>query len=159
VSRFRFRLQRVLKLREDAERARATALASAQVDANDARDTRNHVADTRAAGQRTLQEASSAGNTVGTLQQMQFVLGAIDARLSIAESGVVTAESLVRHAQDELRSAFQAKHAVDMLRTKQELAHENAARQLDQLQMNEIALTRFHNADKSASDSERSTNG
>lgn len=159
MSRFRFRLQRVLELREEAERARAAALGDAEGQATAARDTRDAIASVRSAGQVQLSDASSSGTTVGALQQMQYVLGALDVRLELANSSVTTADSLVRRAQDELREAFQARHALDTLRDKQADAHRAAELTADRAAMDEIALTRFHNTDSTPTDPERSTNG
>lgn len=159
MSRFRFRLQRVLESREQAERARSVALAEAEGQANAARDARDAIVHVRNAGQLTLSNASNSGSTVGALQQMQFVLGALDERLVLADSSVVTADSLVRRAQDELRSAFQARYALDTLREKQEEVHRTAELGADRALMDEIALTRFHTADSTPTDPERSTNG
>ena len=159
MSRFRFRLQRVLELREEAERARSVALADAEGQATAARDVRDTIADARDAGKQTLTNASNSGTMVGTLQQMQFVLGALDERLEQADSSIVTADSLVKRAQDELRTAYQAKHALSTLRDKQEETHRASAQATDRARMDEIALTRFQNADTPPSDPERSTNG
>jgi len=159
MRRFKFRLQRVLELREEAERARSLALASAQGNADAARVTRNAIASARAAGHQTLTTASTGGTKVGALQQMQYVLGALDIRLQLADSSLVTADSLVRRAQDELRSAFQAKHALHTLREKQAEAHRTAEVVTDRALMDEVALTRFHNADTTPTDSERTDNG
>ena len=159
MSRFRFRLQRVLELREEAERARSLALSQAESDASAARNVRDTIADVRNAGHLTLTNASNSGSTVGALQQMQFVLGALDERLVLADTSVVTADSLVRRAQDELRTAFQARHALHTLREKQEDAHRTAELGADRARMDEIALTRFHTADSTPTDPERSTNG
>ena len=159
MTRFKFRLQRVLELREEAERARSVALADAEGEANAARDVRDAIADARDTGHQTLTNASNTGTTVGALQQMQFVLGALDERLELADSSVVTADSLVKRAQDELRSAFQAKHAISTLREKQQEVHRAAALGTDRALMDEIALTRFNNADTTPTDPERSTNG
>jgi flagellar export protein FliJ len=159
MSRFKFRLQRVLELREEAERARAIALNAAQHEAATARAARDSIAQAHTAGQQTLAQASNSGSPVGALQQMQYVLTALDSRLQVADNGVITADSLVRRAQDELRGAFQARHALQMLREKQELDHQTATRSTEQSEMNEIALTRFHNTDTTPTDSERSTHG
>jgi flagellar export protein FliJ len=159
MSRFKFRLQRVLELREEAERARSVALANAQGQADAARDTRDAIADARTAGHASLSNASNTGSSVGALQQMQFVLGALDVRLQLADSSVVTADSLVRRAQDELRVAFQARQTLHTLREKQHEAHRAAEVGADRLLMDEIALTRFHNTDTTPTDPERTTNG
>lgn len=157
MSRFRFRLQRVLELREEAERARSIALGAAEGQAVAARDTRDVIQQVRATNQSTLTTASNIGSTVGALQQMQYVLSALDVRLQLANSSVITAESLVRRAQDELRDAFQARHALDVMRDKQSAAHHAAQQSADRALMDEIALTRFHNTDTSPTDSERSS--
>jgi len=159
MNRFRFRLQRVLELREEAEKARAIALVSAQSQATTARDARDAIAHARAINHESITTASNTGCTVGELQQMQYVLGALDVRLQFADSGVVTADSMVRHAQDELRTAFQARHALDTLKDKQAEAHHTAAQDADRVLMDEIALTRFHHTDTTPTSSERSTNG
>lgn len=156
---FRFRLQKLLELREEAERARARALSSAQHHAQSARDARDAIVEAREAGITSVAEATASGTSVGTLRQMQFVLGAMDEQIKAADNGIVTAESLVRHAQDELRTAFQARHALDTLREKQADAHRAAAQGADRALMDEIALTRFHNNGTSSPDPERNTNG
>lgn len=158
MSHFRFRLQRVLELREEAERARAMALTAAQQSAEAARSARDAIDTARAAGMQTLADASSSGAQVGTLQQMQLVLGVIDARLSSANGAVVTAESLVRRAQDELRDAFQARQALDTLREKQHESHRQAEAMADRTLMDEIALTRFQSAESTTSEPERTSN-
>jgi len=159
MSRFRFRLQRLLELREEAEKARAIALVSAQGQATAARETRDAIAQVRAINHESLTTASNTGCTVGALQQMQFVLGALDVRLQFADSSVVTADSMVRHAQDELRTAFQARRALDTLKDRQSEAHHTAAQDADRALMDEIALTRFHHTDTTPTDTERTTNG
>lgn len=159
MSRFRFRLQRVLELREEAERARAVALSDAEGKASAAREERDAIVEARSAGRDSIASASQVGNTVGTLMQMQFVLNAMDTRIQVANSGVMTADSLVRRAQDELRAAFQARHALHTLREKQELAHRAAVEQRERATMDEIALTRFLNADTPSTDPEQTSNG
>lgn len=158
---FRFRLQKLLQLREEAERARALALTSAQHHAQSVRAARDAIVEAREAGTASVADAAASGTSVGTLRQMQFVLGAMDEQIKAADHGIVTAESLVRHAQDELRTAFQARHALDVLREKQSEAHKAAELGADRALMDEIALTRFHNSTTSTSspDPERSTNG
>ncbi len=159
MSRFKFRLQRVLELREEAERARATALNTAEAEATAARALRGAIDDARTAGHASLTVASNSGSSVGALQQLQYVLGALDIRLQLATTSVITAESLVRRAQDELRQAFQARHALGTLREKQAEAHRAAELTADRVAMDEIALTRFHHADTTPPDPERTTNG
>ncbi len=152
---FRFRLQRVLELREEVERARAIMLAQAEVRAAAAREARDHIAAAREAGRDTVAGATTSGTTVGTLRQMQYVLGALDTQVQQADSSIVTADSVVRHAQDALRSAFQARRTLDTLREKQQGAHRAAEQHADRVLMDEIALTRFHTTDTSPPDPER----
>jgi len=155
TKRFRFRLQRVLELREEAERTRATALAQAQGQASAAREARDGIIAIREAGRESVANATTGGTNVGTLRQMGYVLGALDTRLQQADSSIVTADSAVRHAQDELRSAFQARRALDTLREKQEGAHRAAEQHADRVLMDEIALTRFTTTNTSPTDPER----
>ncbi len=159
MSRFKFRLQRVLELREEAERARAVALTAAEAEAASAREHRGAIETARTAGHASLTDASNSGSSVGALQQLQYVLGALDVRLQLATTSVITAESMVRRAQDELREAFQARHALGTLREKQAEAHRVADLTADRVAMDEIALNRFHHTDTTSTDPERSTNG
>ena len=109
----------------------------------------------RDAGRESVASATTSGTSVGTLRQMDFVLGALDTRLQQADSSIVTADSVVRHAQDALRSAYQARRALDTMREKQENAHRAAELTADRVLMDEIALTRFHTTDTTPTDPER----
>jgi flagellar export protein FliJ len=159
MTRFTFRLQRVLDLRADVQRAKSIALAKASHEAQLARDARDEIAALCQQSLSSLQASTGDGSNVGSLRQLQFMLSALDARLALAESGMVTADSLMRNAQDALTTAFQARHALHTLREKQRDDHITRATAVERATMDDIALTRFHHTDSPHSDSERLTHG
>lgn len=140
----KFRLQRVLELREQAERARAVALAQAEQGAQAARDERDALQAARERQAEALAQPGEAATSVGMLRHARFVLEALDVRIVGAEGVVTTAESLVRRAQDELRAAYTAKRALELLKEKHVASARQAERTADQARMDDIALTRFH---------------
>ena len=74
----------------------------------------------------------------------ELVIEALDVRIAGANAQVVTAESLVKRAQDELREAFTARRALERLKEKHVHSVQHAERTADQALMDDIALTRFH---------------
>jgi flagellar export protein FliJ len=160
MSRFRFRLQRVLQLRADIERSRAVALSQATQEAQTVRSARDEIAALCDRNKASLQAAPLDRTRIGSLQQMQFMLTALDARLAAAEGSVVTAHSLVRNAQDALTTAFQARRALETLREQQRATHTAQQQAADRAAMDDIALTRFHHAESlTPPDTEHLTHG
>lgn len=140
----RFRLQRVLDLREQAQQARAVALAQAEQVADAARRERDALEAARDAQSIASECAGGRPVSVGMLRHAQFVLDTLDVRIAGAQSGVVTAESLVKRAQDELHEAYKARRALELLKEKHVAAVQHGERTADQALMDGIALTRFH---------------
>ena len=140
----KFRLQRVLELREQAERARAVALAQAEQGAQAAREEREALRAARDAQAEAAARPGDEAMSVGMLRHARFVLEALDLRIGGADQAVTTAESLVRRAQDELREAFVAKRALELLKEKHVASAHEAERTADRQRMDDIALTRFH---------------
>jgi flagellar protein FliJ len=159
MTRFRFRLQRVLELREQAEQARARALAEARAEADAATRAHDAVAAMRVAGADALASATRDGTRVGTMHQLQYLLGHLDVRERITQQGVVTAESLVRRAQDELRAAHVDKRALEILRERGVAANRAAEVAQDRALMDDIALTRHHAAASDTTTDGRTTHG
>lgn len=140
----RFRLQRVLDLREQAQQARAVALSQAEQAADDARRERDALEAARDAQCIAQECAGGQPVSVGMLRHAQFVLDALDVRIAGAHAGVTTAESLVRRAQDALHEAYKARRALELLKEKHVAAVQHGERTADQALMDDIALTRFH---------------
>jgi flagellar protein FliJ len=156
---FTFRLQRVLELREQVEQSRAQALGEARTEAIAAASAHAAVQSLQSAGSDALADAVRLGANVGTMHQLQFLLNQLAARESLARQGLVTAESLVRRAQDELRAAHADRRALDVLRDRQLASHRTAETAADRAQMDEIALTRFHASGATPTTEDSVTNG
>jgi flagellar FliJ protein len=153
---FRFRLQRVLDMRERTERDAATALVAAEEQAELARAEQERLraarevlahhalANPTASQELTGEEPSASGDvSVGALRTLQFLLGRLDERVEAAADAAASAEDVVSQKQDALRSAFRDRRALDRLREKQLEDWKAAASAADRNLMDDIALSRF----------------
>jgi flagellar FliJ protein len=141
---FRFRLQRVLELRERRERDAATALTRAQDAAAAARRDAAALAAARAelAAERPAASATG-GMAVGALHNLAFLLDHMDARVARAGAAVHSAEGAVGAHEQALREAFRDRRTLDRLRERHQDAWRSGAAAADRQHMDEIALTRF----------------
>jgi flagellar FliJ protein len=136
---FRFRLQRVLELREEHEQSVATQLVQARDVASAAREVR----DTLESARTDLAAQGRQPASVGELQNLSFLMEQLDVRMTDAHSAVGDADEAVDRVQSELRAAFQDRRAIDLLRERHLESWKAAETQLDRQTMDEIALTRF----------------
>lgn len=140
---FRFRLQRVLELREEHEQARARELASAQDAADAARREQDALAALRDSSRDELEAAHAETPRVGHLHQLGFVLQSLDQRVERATETVHAADGVVDAAQRALVDAARDRQVLDRLKERHAEAWRAEEAQKDRLQMDEIALARF----------------
>lgn len=140
---FKFRLQRVLELREKREQAQALELAKAEEAATAARQQRDTLQELHTASRQQLSTAHQADPTVGHLHHLGFVLNALDERLGHAAQSVTTAEGVVSTARVSLEVAARDRRVLDRLKDKHEDAHRVVESHRDRVTMDEIALARF----------------
>jgi flagellar FliJ protein len=140
---FKFRLQRVLELREKSEQARARAVRDATDGADDARRRQAAIAALRTLQRDTLSAAARGHITAGELQHVQFLIGALDDRLLQAADDVRDAERAVADAQDALQRASRDRRVLDRLRERHSERWHDVTTQQDRTMMDEIALTQF----------------
>jgi flagellar FliJ protein len=140
---FRFRLQRILELREQAEEARARQLADAQDVASDARRERDALEAVRQHSDASVRAAQQQAPRVGHLQQLGMVMQALDARVATAGQQVVHAESEVRSAQARLDDAARDRMVLDRLKDRHTTEWRAQEALKDRVGMDEIALARF----------------
>jgi len=143
MTRFTFRLQRLLELREQREQAVARSLADAERSAEAARAARGALQAVRAANAEQLMSAYPASRTVGDFRHLGYVLDQLDHRIDAAAATVATAEGEVRHAQGALTDAFRERRVLDRLRERHLDVWKAASVQLDRQLMDDIALARF----------------
>jgi flagellar FliJ protein len=146
---FKFRLQRVLEMRERHERDAATALAAAQ----DAAAAAQRAADVLAAARAELAAGALGGTAttrgagpgaaVGALRTHAFLLDRMDEQVAAAGAAARAAEGVVGAREDGLRAAFRDRRTLDRLRERHEGAWRALAVAADRQQMDEIALVRF----------------
>ncbi len=140
---FKFRLQRVLELREEHEQAKARLLATAQDAADAARREQEALAHVRASSRAELEAAHAEAPRVGHLHQLGFVLQSLDQRLLAANETVSNADEVVLGAQGELTEAARDRRVLDRLKEKHAEVWRAEEAQKDRLLMDEIALSRF----------------
>ncbi len=151
---FKFRLQRVLELREEHEQAKARVLATAQDAADEARRQQESLAAVRANSRAEVEAAHSEAPRVGHLHQLGFVLQSLDQRLLVATETVLTAEHVVQQAQGALTEAARDRRVLDRLKERHAEVWRAEEAQKDRLLMDEIALSRFsQKADTASADS------
>jgi flagellar protein FliJ len=140
---FKFRLQRVLELREQSEQARARAVREATDSADDARRRQDAITALRTLQRDALTAAARGFITAGELQHLQFVIGALDDRLVRAADDVRNAERVVTEAQAALQLASRDRRVLDRLKDRHSERWHDIATQQDRTMMDEIALTQF----------------
>jgi flagellar export protein FliJ len=142
MTRFNFRLQKVLDLKERHAQAAATQLSAAQLRADEARDARDALAAIRQAGGSQL-AAAHRETTAGQLQNISFLLEKLDQHVDQAAEVANVAQSGVTEAQVEFTLAHQAKRALDRLRERQLGDWQHTLMHDDRQQMDAFALSQF----------------
>lgn len=140
---FKFRLQRVLDLREQQEQAKARALASARDVAETAHRAKDEIAQLRDASKQQITVAASSGPRVGHLHQLDFVLASLDERVILAADAARLADDDVQSAQTLLESAARDRRILDRLKVRHADTWREESAQKDRVAMDEIALAQF----------------
>ena len=143
---FRFRLQKVLELREWRERERGAELASAQQAASDARALRDAMDAVHAAGLAQADAAHREGGSAGELQRLHAVIAQLEEHVQHADAATQEAERDALEALKEFTAAAQERFAIESLRERQQLAWRAARNSHEQKILDEVALTRRINA-------------
>lgn len=143
---FRFRLQRVLELREQREKAQAIMFAEAESAAEAAREEHQHIRSLYSEAMAKLATTRQADPTVGHLHHLGFVLNELDVRLGKAAEKVSIAEGVVAEARAMLDVAARDRRVMDRLKDKHEDVHRGEEAQRDRVLMDEIALGRYTRA-------------
>jgi flagellar FliJ protein len=149
---FKFRLQRVLELREENEQEKARLLATAEVVAGEARANRDELVRMREDSRGELLAAQTGHSRVGQLQQLNIVVVALEQRILLANDAVTTAEKLVADARHAVELAARDRQVLERLKEKHAQVWRMEELHADRQHMDEIALSRFgRNRDSKAS--------
>ncbi len=140
---FKFRLQRVLELREKREQAQAIQLANAEESASVARTQRDDLQALHTASRAQITSAHIADPTVGHLHHLGYVMSALDQRLGHASQTLTNAEGVVTDARISLEAAARDRRVLDRLKDKHTDAFRAEESHRDRIAMDEVALARF----------------
>lgn len=141
--RFKFRLQRILELREQHEQAQARQLASAQETAEQAAQAQASLAALRANSQAQVQATTQSEARVGHLHQLGTVLASLDERLVVAGDVCKEADAGVHKAKMMLEEAARDRRVLDRLKERHTGVWRTEEATKDRVQMDEVALTQF----------------
>jgi flagellar export protein FliJ len=139
---FKFRLQSVLDVRQQAERESAARLAEAENRADEARTAQRALESIRESGAEAM-HAAHATQTIGELRTMGYVLEHLGHHISDAQARVAAAEQVVAQARGHLTTALQARRVLSRLRDKHFENWKNEDNAQEMKQMDEFALARF----------------
>ena len=151
MAAFKFRLQSVLEVREQAERVSAAKLAEAENRADQARMAQRALESIRENGAEGMHRAHGS-QTVGQLRTIGYVLEQLGHHISDAQARVAAAEHVVAEARGDLTSALQARRVLTRLRDKHFENWKNDDSAQEMKQMDEFALARFARQAKNGTD-------
>ena len=139
---FRFKLQKVLELREQQEKQSAIGLAQARKDAAEANEAREDLQAAREAGRARLAQAHGTGGPVGHLQNLALVVGTVDHHIAAAEDECRKADERVVDSIKEFQQRFQERRTIDKLRSRRLEQWQSEQVKSEQKSMDELAVTR-----------------
>lgn len=140
---FRFRLQRLLELREQHEQARARELASARGVAEQASKKEELLEQIKQESLSQLRSAAVDAPRVGLLHQLGTALTSLDERLTDAKSAVKEADDGVRQAQELLDAAARDRRVLDRLKSRHADIWRIEESFKDRNRMDEVALMQY----------------
>lgn len=156
---FKFRLQRILELREQHEQSKARALVSARDTADVAHRAKEEIANLRDHSKQHISTTTNGGPRVGHLSQLGFVLASLDERVLLAADAAKLADSDVRKAQELLDEAARDRRVLDRLKSRHADTWRTESAHKDRVAMDEVALAQFsRKASVNAADDAASSN-
>jgi flagellar FliJ protein len=140
---FRFRLQRLLELRQLAQREAAIALATAKNAEEEARREQIAIAAERAAARELLLPPAGSHSRVSELRQVSVLLERLDASRAQAAYKVSKAENQVHQKQVQLGETVTKRRMLDRLKERQHEDWKQADERAERGVMDEIGRARF----------------
>jgi len=154
---FRFRLQRVLDLRQEAEQAASRTLGIARDAADAARRAQDELANVHESSREQIGATQQREPRIGHLRQLGVALQSLETRLESAVEQVQAADGVVAEAQSKLELAARDRRVLDRLKERHLTVWRAEEAQKDRLQMDEIALARFGRKQESRDDERASS--
>ncbi len=153
--RFKFSLQRLLVLREKAEKEAAIQLAQAQRAEESARDAKSALDDRRAEARDAVLPQPGTARTVAELRQAALLVEHLDGTLIGAREAISAAERSVQEQVGELGDRVRDRRVLDRLRERQHDDWKVADDRTEREVMDGIARTRIRDRDMKAQASQR----
>jgi flagellar FliJ protein len=152
---FRFRLQRLLDLKEKREQELARQLASARRDATSEAEQRDALATLRDASAAHVAAQAAGQATVGELASLQYTVSQLTEHVDVATQRTDAAREVVEARSVELSGAVQERQVLDRLRDRREEQHRAADSQAERARMDAVALSRFAARHSGANDTQQ----
>jgi flagellar protein FliJ len=141
--RFKFSLQRVLELREEAEHVAAIELASARAVADEARRVKEVLDARRAETRQALDSPPGRERRIAEVRQIYMLMEHLDTKVARADESVASAERGVENGQARLGETVKDRRVIDRLRERQMDAWRIAGDRVERETMDDIARARF----------------
>lgn len=154
---FRFRLQRVLQLREQYEQARAKELAAACDAADRAINAEAALQSMRTNSKLEIRNATDGGSRIGYLSRLDEALSSLEERLVVACDAVQEADAGVHQARLLLEEAARDRRVLDRLKSHHADTWRSEQAHQDRIRMDEVALVQYARKRGSQADEARET--
>lgn len=141
MSGFRFKLQKVLDLRQRLEKESATRLVTAREEAAQAQAALEAL---RQAWRQGVEEAGRTAETpvsAGELQQLSMLISQLEAHLEAAQTASQEADAHVHEMLVEFERAFKDRQVMDKLRERQHATWAENVNRQDQMAIDAVALS------------------
>ena len=139
---FKFRLQRVLEMKQQTEQDAALRLAEARGEEEAALLERQRLELARDQGLERVATAAGA-QSIGHLQNFRFLVDRLNDGIAAAEADLQAASAQVQERMEEYSSAYRDRHMLDRLRARALETHRSEEVQQDRKLMDSVALARF----------------
>lgn len=139
---FRFRLQKLLELRDWHEKEQAVAVEEARTEAERALHALDVLCSLRAVTRERLEQAHGAGGRAGELGNLRFVLDRLDDQINAASARYSAAVEELDRTVDALTDAVRDRQTLERLRTRQAEAERTRAATQEGRALDEIAALR-----------------
>jgi len=143
MSAFRFSLNRLLDLRRDEERRRATHVASARKESDSAKRAREDLVEIRKAGRAKVAEAHMIGGAVGVLRNMELLMERVEEQVEEADKVCQEVDDRLVESIKDYSVAVRERHSLDRLKDRREEEWKIEESRKDQKEIDEIAVMRF----------------
>lgn len=154
MSRFKFRLQRLLDLRQKREQEAAGAVAAARNAAEAAAQKQAELAARRDQTRQELLPAQGETVRVGQLHEIAYLVRALDDHVATAQKASQAAERVVQEKMTELSDAMRDRRVLDRLKDRRTVEWRTEDARQEREVMDAIARTRFVDRKKPDPESE-----